>query len=137
MPRSRDHRAESPNRAAKGKVGPPEYLSEQFDFERLPLSVTRQPKSLRDGAFLDRRESAILTIHRSHRCTLVHKVIGSPAAHLLYAKRIGRSVNAEKDGRDADCDIYRAEGDPSGVQTQQKTENYGTPRWWNWQTQGT
>ncbi len=33
---------------------------ENFDWKRLPLQVTRQLESLRDGAFLDRRENLLL-----------------------------------------------------------------------------
>ena len=33
---------------------------ESFDFERLPLSVTRQLETLRDGSFLNRRENVLL-----------------------------------------------------------------------------
>lgn len=90
MPMFRDHCAKSANRAAKEKLGHLEYLSElatlecqarqesrikrlmsqshlplgktweAFDFERLPLSVTRQLESLRDGSFLDRRENILI-----------------------------------------------------------------------------
>jgi len=33
---------------------------DSFDFNRLPLHVTRQMESLRDGAFLDRRENILI-----------------------------------------------------------------------------
>jgi DNA replication protein DnaC len=33
---------------------------ESFDFRRLPLAVTRQLESLRDGSFLDRRENLLI-----------------------------------------------------------------------------
>ena len=33
---------------------------ESFDFDRLPLSVTRQLETLRDGSFLNRRENVLL-----------------------------------------------------------------------------
>lgn len=90
MPMFRDHCAESANRAAREELGHLEYLSElatlecqarqesrikrlmsqshlplgktweAFDFARVPLSVTRQLESLRDGSFLDRRENVLI-----------------------------------------------------------------------------
>ena len=39
---------------------PPGKTWESFEFKRLPLHVVRQLESLRDGSFLDRRESVLL-----------------------------------------------------------------------------
>lgn len=90
LPMFRDHCAESAGRASQEKLSHLEYLSElttlecqsrqesrikrllsqshlplgktweAFDFERLPLSASRQLESLRDGSFLDRRENVLL-----------------------------------------------------------------------------
>ena len=90
LPSFRDHFHEAADRAAAEQISHLQYLSElttlecearrqgrikrlltrsrlpagksweTFDFGRLPLTVTRQLESLRDGTFLDRRENLLI-----------------------------------------------------------------------------
>lgn len=90
LPMFREHFAPLAERAAQQSLGHSEYLSEltdlecqarresriarllaqsrlpssktwhNFDWTRLPLAVSRQMESLRDGAFLDRRENLLV-----------------------------------------------------------------------------
>jgi DNA replication protein DnaC len=90
LPTFRDHFHEAADRAATEQISHLQYLSElttmecearcqgrikrlmtrsrlpvgksweTFDFGRLPLTVTRQLESLRDGTFLDRRENLLI-----------------------------------------------------------------------------
>jgi DNA replication protein DnaC len=90
LPSFRDHFQETATRAATENLSHLDYLSElttlecearregrirrllsrsrlplgkswdSFDFERLPLNVTRQLETLRDGSFLNRRENVLL-----------------------------------------------------------------------------
>ena len=111
LPMFRDRCLELANRAARENLSHLEYLSElttlecqarqesrinrlmrqsrlplgktweSFDFERLPLSVTRQLESLRDGSFLDRRENLLIFgkpgAGKSHAlCALAYQLVG-------------------------------------------------------------
>lgn len=104
LPTFRDHYEATAERAAREGLSYPDYLAalasreceartrgriqrllrqsrlpsgktwEQFQWPRIPLAVTRQVQSLRDGAFLDRRENV-----------LVFGKPGSGKTHLLSA----------------------------------------------------
>lgn len=133
MPGFRDHFAEVATRAATEGLSHLDYLSElttlecearregrvkrlltrsklplgktwaSFDFKRLPLSVTRQMETLKDGSFLTRRENVLLFgkpgSGKSHAlCALAQQLIlrghsllfttcGMLVQQLLIAKR--------------------------------------------------
>jgi DNA replication protein DnaC len=61
---------------------------ESFNFDRLPLSVTRQLESLREGSFLDRRENVLIFgrpgAGKSHAlCALANQLVQQGRSMLL------------------------------------------------------
>ena len=61
---------------------------ETFNFDRLPLSVTRQLETLREGSFLDRRENVLIFgrpgAGKSHAiCALAHQLVQQGRSMLL------------------------------------------------------